>query len=273
VHWFAANHAAAAAGARRAAVSYQRAGISPAACVGAEAEALFYGATRVEDGVARCLELLQSAPDRMSEANVTAVLGAFHALAGDSAEAGSLLTQARTLFEDLGNRRGLLGIWTPLRVETAVLAGDLETAVTLARESFEAFVASGERGYASARALRLAEILLLRGEDEAADWATSMAERDALPSDVLVQFLRRSVRARLLARGGDVGTAERHARDAVRIAAETDGLLERARAHLALAEVLELAGDETDARAEEAVADELLRLKGVKGALVGAPST
>ena len=273
VHWFAANNAAAAAGARRAAAHYLRAGISPAACVGAEAEALFYGATGVKEGVARCLELQHSAPDRMTEANVTAVLGALQALGGDAIEARSLLDQARTLYEDLGNQRGLIAVWTPLRVEAAIVAGDLETAVALARENVEAFIATGERGYATARALRLADILLLRGEDEAADRATFVAERDALPSDVLVQFKRRSVRARLLARGGDVGAAEPLARDAVRIAAQTDCLCDRARAHLALAEVLELAGAESAASAEEAIADELLRLKGVKGALVGAPFT
>ena len=273
VHWFAANNAAAAAGARRAAAHYVRAGISPAACIGAEAEALFYGATSVKDGVARCLELQESAPDRMAEANVTAVLGAFQALAGDADEARSLLDHARRLYEDLGNRRGLLAVWTPLRVEAAILSGDLVTAATLARENVEAFVATGERGYSTARALRFAAVLLLQGEDEEADRATSVAERDALPSDVLVQFLRRSMRARLLARGGEVAAAEPLARDAVRIAAQTDCLCDRARAHLALAEVLELAGAEADARAEEAIADELLRLKGAEGALVGAPST
>ena len=53
----------------------------------------------------------------------------------------------------------------------------------------------------------------------------------------------------------------------------TDALLDRARAHVALAEVLLLAGDEAGARTEEEAADELLRQKGVKGARLGAPPT
>jgi hypothetical protein len=59
----------------------------------------------------------------------------------------------------------------------------------------------------------------------------------------------------------------------VAIASQTDALCNRARAHFALAEVLELVGDRSAARAEEAEAHDLLRRKGVKGALVGTPST
>jgi predicted Zn-dependent protease len=68
------------------------------------------------------------------------------------------------------------------------------------------------------------------------------------------------------------------ARDSVAIASLTDGLRARARAHLALAEVLHLAGRRTDARAEVSAARTLLRRKGAtallvqaKGALLGAP--
>jgi hypothetical protein len=102
--------------------------------------------------------------------------------------------------------------------------------------------------------------------------ALDAAERDALPSDVLVQFLRRSLRARLLARGGDVESAEHVARAAVAIASQTDALCSRARAHFALAEVLELAGDLSAAHDEQVEGNSLLRRKGAKGALVGAPS-
>jgi ATP/maltotriose-dependent transcriptional regulator MalT len=164
----------------------------------------------------------------------------------------------------------VLTVWTPLRVEAELLAGDLDAAAALARDNASSL--AGERGHASTRALQLAEILLLKGEDEEAEQAIAAAERDALPSDVLVQFRRRSLRARLLARAGDVDAAEPLARAAVAIASRTDELCNRARAHFALAEVLELSGDVSTARAEEAEGNLLLLRKGVKGALVGAPS-
>jgi len=99
-----------------------------------------------------------------------------------------------------------------------------------------------------------------------------VAEAHALPSDVLVQFLRRSIRARLLARAGRFGHAERLAREAISIASLTDALRDRATAHAALAEVLVLQGDARGAEQEERVAMELLRRKGVEGAPVGTPS-
>ena len=69
-----------------------------------------------------------------------------------------------------------------------------------------------------------------------------LAENEALSSDVLVQFLWRSARARVLGRAGKTAEAEEIARDAVRIASLTDGFRDRARAHFALAEVLHLGG-------------------------------
>jgi hypothetical protein len=79
------------------------------------------------------------------------------------------------------------------------------------------------------------------------------------------------MRARLLARAGDVSAAEAMAREAVELASLTDASCSRAEAHFSLAEVLELAGDRAGATAEENAARELLHLKGAKGALVGAP--
>ena len=271
VHWFAGNHGASAAAAERAWAHYSAAGFSPAVCIGTYAEALYHGATTVEAGSARCAELLELSPDRMTEANVTAVLGGFRALAGAADAARELLDHARGLYEDLGNDRGLVMFWTQYRVEAEALAGNLDAATERARESVERLTSLGERGYSSVRALRLADLLLLQGDDDEADRVTALAERDALPSDVIVQCLRRSIRGQLLARAGDVAAGEAMARDGVRLALLTDELCGRARTHFALAAVLELAGDSPAAEAEETAGRGLLLQKGVKGALVGAP--
>ena len=68
-----------------------------------------------------------------------------------------------------------------------------------------------------------------------------------------------------------LAAGEAMARDGVRLASLTDELCGRARAHFALAEVLELAGDRPGAEVEEASGRDLLLRKGAKGALVGAP--
>jgi tetratricopeptide (TPR) repeat protein len=273
VHALACNLAAQAVAAQDAAVHYRLAGFSAAACVGAHAEALYYGATDVETASMACSAMLESAPDRLSEANVMSVLGGLRALAGAVDDSLELLDHARALYEDTGSSRSIQLVWTPLRIEAETLAGDVAGAAARAAANVEELSRIGEGAYASTRALLLAELQLLLGDDIAADRSATFAEKNALASDVLVQFLRRSLRARLHARSGDLDDAETLARDAVAIASLTDALRDRARAHVALAEVLRLAGKPAGARAEEAAAEKLLRRKGVKGALAGAPST
>ena len=270
VHWLACNLVTAGEVASRAALHYAAAGFSPSACINLQAEALYYGPTPVDVATSTCLVLLDQAPDRATEASVTAVLGGLRGLAGDAAEARSLLDHARQLYEDTGNQHALLTVWTPIRIDAELCAGDLGSAIALARDNLRDLSAL-ELVQASTRAAELAELLLLQGNEEEAERLTSLSESAALPYDVLVQFLCRSLRGRLLARGGKLESGLAAARDAVALASLTDVLRYRARAHSALAEVLVTAGDESGARAEEAIAEDLLRQKGVKGTL-GLPS-
>jgi DNA-binding SARP family transcriptional activator len=273
VHALACNLGAVAAAAERAAGHYETAGFSSAACVGTWVEALYYGAIPVDAAASTCASLLERPVDRMTEATVLAVLGGLRALAGDVGDSHALLDRARSIYEDLGSAHGLQTVWTPLRIDVDVLAGDLEGATARAVASIEALEAMGEPAQVSTRAVVLAELLLLQGDVRGADRYADAADREALPSDVLVQFLRRSVRARLLARDGELQAAEVLAREAVKLASFTDALRDRARTHLSLAEVLAAAGQVRAAKAEERTAEDLLRRKGVEGALVGAPST
>ena len=71
----------------------------------------------------------------------------------------------------------------------------------------------------------------------------------------------------MLARRGQLEPAETLAREAVTLADPTDSLDHRAAVHLALAEVLRLAGRESEAAAE---AQESLRLYEEKGNVVSA---
>ena len=271
LHSLACNLEAVGAAAERASAHYAAAGFSQAGCIGQRAEALYYGATPTQRASIAAAALLEEATDQMSTANVTAVLGGLRALAGEAEAARSLLDHARSLYEDVGSARGLLTVWAPLSIDADLLAGNVQAATNLAEANVAALESLGEPAYASTRALLLAELLLVQGDDVTAAQYATTAEKGALASDVLVQFLLRSIRGRLLARSGEFEAAETLARDGIALASLTDALRDRARAHFALAEVLALAGRSDEAKAEEVAAADLLHRKGVKGAPVGAP--
>ena len=147
-------------------------------------------------------------------------------------------------------------VWSPQRIAADTLAGNLDAATILAEAVVAELMSANDRAYASTHAVFLADLLLLRGTDAQAERYLAIAEQHALPSDVLVQFMQRAVRARLLARTGEFAAAETLARDATALSSMTDVLRDRARVHLALAEVLSLAGKPAAARREQEVASE-----------------
>ena len=262
VHSLACNFRELGAAAARAVEHYVAAGFSPAACVAYQAEALFYGPSPVPAASLECTAMLESAPDRMSEATLTAVLGGLHAYARRFDDAEALFDQARGLYEDVGSERGLETIWVPLKMAGLLAWGNVEEAAALGRRSLEILLAGHDVAYASTRGAQLAEILLDLGDDEEARRTLEVARESALPSDVLVQVLWRNAAARLLARAGEHDEALALGRAAVEISALTDGLVDRARSHLALAEVLARAGADAEARTQSSEAQSLLREKG-----------
>src|SRR3989449_8247153 len=108
----------------------------------------------------------------------------------------------------------------------------------------------GETGYLYTTACFLADALYAQGRYEEALRYTKEGERAAATDDALSQFLWRAVRAKVLARRGEPESPEKLAREAVALADSTDYLDPRGTVHLALAEVLRLAGREREATAE-----------------------
>ena len=251
------EHAAAAA-----VTHYDAAGFSAAACYGSQADALYHGPLPIDAGALRCAELLGQSRDRATQAYVTAVLGALHGLSGRAAEARDLLDHARSAYDDLGNRLAAETILAPLAIDIERTAGNTEAAAHICKASLDVLEAAGDKAYSSTRSIRLAELLLDLGRDDEAEQYIRIADETVIRSDVLVQFLRRSQRARLLARAGDHVKAESLAREAVAIASLTDALLARATTQLALAEILTAAGSR---RAAKRAADDAARLFADKG--------
>jgi ATP/maltotriose-dependent transcriptional regulator MalT len=148
-----------------------------------------------------------------------------------------------------------------------VLAGDHAAAEREFRAGYELSERMGETGYLSTAAGMLAEALYAQGRDDEALRYTEEGERAAAPDDVMSQVLWRAVRAKVLARRSELETAEKLGREAVSLVDSTDNLSHRGDVHLALTEVLRLAGREGEAVAE---AQESLRLYELKGNVVSA---
>jgi len=251
----------------RAAAHYRAAGFAPSAAIGIQAEGVYFGASPVAEALRTCAELLREPPDRMSEANVTAVVAALRALVGEIDEARGLLDQARALYDDVGNRRIIHTAWDGYHLEVEMLAGNVDAAAAHSGESVAVLLAGGEPAHATTRAGQLAAFLLDADRPDEAERFAGIAEDGSVESDVFAQLLWRGVRARLLARQGDYEDAEALARGAVAISLLTDALRERARAHLALAEVLMLSGKDAEAQAEVSRARNLLVAKGATALL------
>ena len=124
----------------------------------------------------------------------------------------------------------------------AEIAGDLEARELYLRRACELLEATGRTTQLSTYAPRLGRVLCALGEyDEAESLARSGREL-GLPEDVVTQFEWRRVQALVHSARGETADAEKLAREAVRLAFETDALFWHGHALCDLAEVLEAAG-------------------------------
>ena len=153
-----------------------------------------------------------------------------------------------------------------------LLAGAPERAEVELRAGVELLESLGEKGNLSTVAAYLAETLALQGRDEEALGYSQLSEASAADFDVISQVVWRAARARVRAQTGEPEEAERLAREAVALAAETDFLNLHGDALGRLAEVLRHAGAPGEAAQAAAEAVELYTAKGntVAAARVGA---
>jgi len=120
----------------------------------------------------------------------------------------------------------------------------------------------GERGWLSSLAPLLSEALYQQGRyDEAMEYA-EVGREAANPDDASAQFWWRSLAAKVLARRGEFGEAERLAREGIDFAMSTDEINHQGHALMDLAEVLRLAGRPEEAAEATRRAIERYDLKG-----------
>jgi class 3 adenylate cyclase/tetratricopeptide (TPR) repeat protein len=215
-----------------------------------------YGPTPVEQAVPHCEAILsQSDGDRRTEGLTMSLLARLEAMRGDFDRARALSSRARSTLEELG--RSVVAASTSLDTcAVDLLAGDPAAAERDLRRDSEALSEMGETYLLSTVAAELARAVGLQGRDAEAEELTVTAEELAADDDIASQSLWRSVRAKVLARRGDLPAARRMATDAVDLVRRTDAAVTLGDALVGLGEVLEGCGDLAGAHDafEEAVA-------------------
>lgn len=248
-----------------------RAGIVPENILAWVASALHQGPEPVPSAIERCEELLGETRNYpLKQAAVRRQLGVLYAMDGDFGRAHAAFEESERLFEEMGNT--VHSAARDREADAAMLEGDALGAERLLRESIQRLEAMGDRLHLPVILGLLARALLAQGRVEEADELTDTTEQLAARYDVSAQVSSRATRARILAHRGDGAEAERVARKATELAADSDWLLGRADAAEALAVAHAAAGHDEAAYQASAAALSLYEQKGARVLAVAARS-
>ena len=226
--------------------------------------AALWGPNPVPRAGGRCLDvvrLLRITTDSPAvEATSTRCQAVLEAYRGRAAAARRMIDSARRTVTELGLRHALL--------EVEHFAGIVELVVDEPaaaephlRRAYEGFRRMGLDADTAETAALLARTCLALGRDAEADELCSESERLAGHAQ-RAAVAWRTVRAQLLARRNDHDAARQVAQAAVTLAERTDALVDHGDACLALATVLDAAGDAAGARAAAERASDLYERKG-----------
>jgi class 3 adenylate cyclase/tetratricopeptide (TPR) repeat protein len=224
--------------------------------------AMLLGPTPVGEALARVEELWAVAErNRALTVHVLRVQAHLEAMQERFSAARDLIAQAKALGEELGLHL------TSARIAfqsgpIELLAGDAAAAERELRAAYDTLERIENWGHLASIVPPLADALFALGRDDEGLGLTEFAERLTVPEDVDGQVGWRRVRAKLLARRGEIDAAERLAREATAMSSATDYLDLRAQAHADLAAVLRMVGRSADAT--EAL-EEAIRLHEAKG--------
>ena len=209
--------------------------------------ASLFGPVHVDLALARYRQFRERFPDnRLVEANCLRGMALLEAMKGRFDEAHSLLERYQELLGDLGLGLGASKALAPGMVQ--LLAGELDAAEGTFRGSYEELGRLGERNTRAITAAYLARVLYEQRRYDEALRFTGESEELAPEDDFTTMIEWASVRAKVLARRGALGEADRMSTRVVTLASRTDDLEARATTLLDRAEVLRLSG-----RAEESV--------------------
>jgi tetratricopeptide (TPR) repeat protein len=163
------------------------------------------------------------------------------AMTGDLDGARAMYRDAREVMAERGAEIPLYAS-TMMGAQVELLAGDPEAALELLTEGDRGLERRDETGYRSTVLFLIADALQVLGRTEEAIEATERAAAIAFADDTDSNAGWRSARARALADLGSFEEAERLAREALDILAETESLDTQSRSWSSLAYVLASAG-------------------------------
>jgi tetratricopeptide (TPR) repeat protein len=195
--------------------------------------------------VARTEELLRDASgDTWAEAELLGPLSGLYAYVGRSADARAAIDRSQSILAGFGAKLAQAQI-TAMAGFTELALGDLPAAERHLRAGYETYQAMGDRYYVAMHTVALAEALYDQGRfDEAAQMIREPLD-GASPTFAARAAL---VKAKLLARRGQVAEARRLVGEGARLAPVASPLAQ-ATVHEASAEVERLAGEPEEAAA------------------------
>jgi len=232
------------------------------------AAAEYFGPRPCSAAIAGCEELLVAAADSLgARADVLMSFGCLEATQRRFESARARMQLAREILEELGNRAALLTDWALTAAEVELLADRGAAAERILREAYETLGETSENAWLSMLAAALAEAMYAQQRYNEALRFSQRAADSSRRDDRASESSWRIVRAKALAQSGAGAEGERLAAEAVALLEESDGLSQRAKALLGLAEVLRLSGRDRDAAA---AAEQGLELFEAKADVVGA---
>jgi tetratricopeptide (TPR) repeat protein len=227
------------------------------------AMSLALGPTFADAAISRCRTILEQSPTEIAPQAPAAAssLAFLHAMQGEIEEARTWLALGWDVLEPFGDRHAVAN-GSHMTGLVELFADDPEAAEARLRRGYETLTAMGDTSFLAPIVAALAEALYRLGRNDAALAFAEEAASVAAPDSFGTQAAWRSTKARVLAARGEHIEGERLAREAVRLAEQTDVLADQGNAALTLAHVLRAAGPSAEASALAERATALFEQKG-----------
>ena len=272
VAWIAGHVDAADDAWREAARCAQRAGDERAlfGIIGERATAAVLGPTPVDEAIRCCEEfrdIVSASP--VAVAWTLNPLASLHAMRGEFELAEGLLQLANETLDELGSLGASVSHHEAL---VRLLAGEPERAEATLRRGVDRLASMGDTLLLATTSAMLAQAAYAQGRLSEAAERCDVAERVGTADDIVTHVIWRSVKAKVLAREGELERAEALARDAVALVEPTDLLSHRGDAMLDLGEVLRMCSRKDESNAAIRAGISLYERKGNIAAAEGARS-